>query len=282
MAKNVPKTTANTENNVYNQHKTTTCRITDEAEKNENTEPEKLLYVQQAQEFYHEPIENENSVFALIASGDINQLLESKLKYDADIESGKGQLSDDPLRNQIYHLVVCAAVVARTCIAAGMSEETAYTLSDIYIRRADICTSIEQVIELNNEMVMDYAVRMQRLRRTKRLSVPVRTAIKMISENTGKRLTVQQIADEAGYDRSHLHRLFKAEIGMGILIAAFVTIIVIVFFITVNDIFKAVNAFFHIGHNVCNIVQFFVNIAQCQCNIVKNVNDSCKHFAFLS
>ena len=63
---------------------------------------------------------------------------------------------------------------------------------------------------------MDYAVRMQRLRRAKRLSVPVRTAIKMISENTGKRLTVQQIADEAGYDRSHLHRLFKAEIGMGI------------------------------------------------------------------
>ena len=88
-----------------------------------------------------------------------------------------------------------------------MSEETAYTLSDIYIRRADICTSIEQVIDLNNEMVMDYAVRMQRLRRAKRLSVPVRTAIKMISENTGKRLTVQQIADEAGYDRSHLHRL---------------------------------------------------------------------------
>ena len=63
MAKNAPKTTANTENNVYNQHKTTTCRITDEDEKNENTEPEKLLYVQQAQEFYHEPIENENSVF---------------------------------------------------------------------------------------------------------------------------------------------------------------------------------------------------------------------------
>lgn len=40
MAKNAPKTTANTENNVYNQHKTTTCRITDEDEKNENTEPE--------------------------------------------------------------------------------------------------------------------------------------------------------------------------------------------------------------------------------------------------
>ena len=111
--------------------------------------PEKLLYVQQAQEFYHEPIGNENSVFALIASGDINQLLESKLKYDADIESGKGQLSDDPLRNQIYHLVVCAAVVARTCIAAGMSEETAYTSGLlVYIRRADIQTSIEQAESL--------------------------------------------------------------------------------------------------------------------------------------
>ena len=35
MAKNAPKTTANTENNLYNQHKTTTCRITDEDEKND-------------------------------------------------------------------------------------------------------------------------------------------------------------------------------------------------------------------------------------------------------
>lgn len=215
MAKNVPKTTANTENNVYNQHKTTTCRITDEDEKMKIPNPKAALCTA-GSGILPRAYRKWNSVFALIASGDINQLLEAKLKYDADIESGKGQLSDDPLRNQIYHLVVCAAVVARTCIAAGMSEETAYTLSDIYIRRADICTSIEQVIELNNEMVMDYAVRMQRLRRTKRLSVPVRTAIKMISENTGKRLTVQQIADEAGYDRSHLHRLFKAEIGMGI------------------------------------------------------------------
>ena len=35
MAKNALKTTANTKNNVYNQHKTTTCRITDEDEKND-------------------------------------------------------------------------------------------------------------------------------------------------------------------------------------------------------------------------------------------------------
>lgn len=41
MAKNAPKTTANTENNVYNQHKTTTCRITDEDEKNENNRTRK-------------------------------------------------------------------------------------------------------------------------------------------------------------------------------------------------------------------------------------------------
>ena len=191
---------------------TTVCTIgTDD-----DNEPEKLLYVQQAQEFFHEPVENENTVFAMIAAGDVDAILENKLKYGADPESGKGQLSDDPLRNQIYHLVVCAAVVARTCITAGMSEETAYTLSDIYIRRADKCTTVKQVMDINDEMLMDYAERMRGLRRAKRLSVPVRKAIKMISENTGKRLTVQQIADAAGYDRSHLHRLFKAEIGMGI------------------------------------------------------------------
>ena len=182
----------------------------------ENTEPEKLLYVQQAQDFFHEPVENENTVFALVAAGEVEKILENKLKYNAEPDSGKGQLSDDPLRNQIYHFVVCAAVVARTSLAAGMSEETAYTLSDVYIRRADKCTTVKQVMELNNEMIMDYAVRMRRLRRAKRLSVPVREAIRMITENAGKRLTAKHIAEAIGYDRSHLHRLFKAEIGMGI------------------------------------------------------------------
>ena len=195
---------------------TAKCNNSATDDKSMNTEPEKLLYVQQAQEFFHEPIENENTVFALIAAGDVDAILENKRKYSSASDSGKGRLSDDPLRNQIYHLVVCAALVARTCLAAGMSEETAYTLSDLYIRRADKCTTVKQVMELNDEMVMDYAVRMRRLRRAKRLSVPVRKAIKMISENTGKRLTVKQIAQTTGYDRSHLHRLFKAEIGMGI------------------------------------------------------------------
>lgn len=216
MPADLLKSSVNASSNIPEQTEAENQRLTDRDTKNEDNEPEKLLYVQQAQEFFHEPIENENTVFALIASGDVDKILENKLKYSADPDNGKGQLSDDPLRNQIYHFVVCAAVVARTCLAAGMSEETAYTLSDVYIRRADKCTSVKQVMELNDEMVMDYAVRMRRLRRAKRLSVPVRKAIKMISENTGKRLTVQQIADATGYDRSHLHRLFKAEIGIGI------------------------------------------------------------------
>lgn len=216
MPADLPKSSVDASSNIPEQTKAEKQRLTDRDTENDDNEPEKLLYVQQAQEFFHEPIENENTVFALIASGDVDKILENKLKYSAEPDSGKGQLSDDPLRNQIYHFVVCAAVVARTCLAAGMSEETAYTLSDVYIRRADKCTSVKQVMELNDEMVMDYAVRMRRLRRAKRLSVPVRKAIKMISENTGKRLTVQQIADATGYDRSHLHRLFKAEIGMGI------------------------------------------------------------------
>ncbi len=192
------------------------CTMVSTTGTDENTEPDKLLYVQQAQDFFHEPVENENTVFALVASGEVEKILENKLKYGADPESGKGRLSDHPLRNQIYHLVVCAALAARACIAAGMSEETAYTLSDLYIRRADKCTAVKQVMELNDNMVMDYAERMRRLRRAKRLSVPVRKAIKMIYENTGKHLTAKHIAETIGYDRSHLHRLFKAEIGMGI------------------------------------------------------------------
>lgn len=177
----------------------------------EQNELDYQLYIQREDEFYHEPESNENAVYKLIINGDTEQILENKLKYGKDPKQGKGTLSDNPLRNQIYHLVVNAALITRACVAAGMPGEAAYTLSDMYIRKADKCQSVNAVMELNDEMVMDYAERMKSLKKSKRLSPAVRKTVDYIISNLGQKLTAEKIAGMLGYNRSYLHTLFKEE-----------------------------------------------------------------------
>ena len=50
---------------------------------------------------------------------------------------GLGKLSDDPLRNLKYHLIITIAFITRYCIEGGLPMEEAYNLSDIYIQRVD-------------------------------------------------------------------------------------------------------------------------------------------------
>ncbi len=183
---------------------------------NEKNELDYQLYIQREDEFYHEPESNENAVHRLIINGDTEQILENKRKYGNNPKQSKGTLSDNPLRNQIYHLVVNAALITRACVAAGMPSEAAYTLSDMYIRKADKCQSVNAVMELNDEMVIDYAGRMRALRKSKRLSPAVRKTVDYIITNLGQKLTAEKIADTLGYNRSYLHTLFKEEMNTGI------------------------------------------------------------------
>ena len=70
-------------------------------------------------------------------------------------EDGRGKLSEDPVRNMIYHLVTAVAVISRMCIDTGMDADTAYTLGDIYISRADKAKSVEEVLDITAEMQID-------------------------------------------------------------------------------------------------------------------------------
>lgn len=167
----------------------------------------------------HPPYHEERTFYDLVAAGDINAIEELKAKYGAprqEFSSEKGTLSDDPLRNAIYHLVVNCTIMTRTCMSAGMPQEEGYTLSDLFIRRADRCKSVEQVHLLNDEMAMEFAQRMKKLHEAPALSPAVRKAVNFIYDNLGHKLSAETLANVAGYNRSYLAVLFKKETGLTI------------------------------------------------------------------
>lgn len=167
----------------------------------------------------HPPFHEEHTFYDLVAAGDIGAIEQLKAKYGTprqEIASEKGTLSDDPLRNAIYHLVVNCTIITRTCMSAGMPQEEGYTLSDLFIRRADRCKTVEQVHQLNDEMAVEFAQRMKKLHEYPKLSPAVRRAVNFIHDNLGQRLSAEMLAAVTGYSRSYLATLFKKETGLSI------------------------------------------------------------------
>lgn len=165
----------------------------------------------------HPPQKEEQEFYQMVVCGDIEGIEQLRRKYSGcrSDENEKGRLSPDPVRNEIYHLVANCTIITRKCIAAGMPQEDAFSLSDMFIRRADSCRTKEEVRDVNDDMALTFADLMNRLN-GRSYSKGVSFAIRYISDALHTRLTADEIAEKAGYQRNYFSELFRRETGVTI------------------------------------------------------------------
>jgi YesN/AraC family two-component response regulator len=96
----------------------------------------------------------------------------------------------------------------------GMNHDIAYTLSDIYIRKADKSTSAEEIIDMLGEMFTDFAERMKEIRKNNATSIHIRKCINYIYDHLADKLTVVSVAEYLNIDPSYLSKLFVKETGI--------------------------------------------------------------------
>ncbi len=171
------------------------------------------LYVQKMNGFTRLPFSSEMARYIDIQQGNVEAVRERFSKVRKNFSEGKGQLSDDPIRNLRYHLVVSVAVIARVCVAGGMGHDEAYTLGDIYIRKADVCNDYEGILDIFEEMRIDYAQRMHDMRKTTVISLHIRKCIDYIYEHLHEDLSVKTLSAVVGLETSYLSKLFSKETG---------------------------------------------------------------------
>ncbi len=172
------------------------------------------LYQQREHGFYHEAFEVEDDFLNLVITGNTAQIEENKRLYGDSPNEGKGNLSKDPLKNQIYHMVINTAMVTRACRQAGLAHELSYTLSDIYIQKTDACKTPAEVMELNDQMVMDFAKRMKDLHFGKTLSSDMNKVVNYIYDHLHTNIYVDDLSNLVNMSRGNLSRIFKKETGM--------------------------------------------------------------------
>jgi YesN/AraC family two-component response regulator len=181
---------------------------------NTNKDLNYRLYIQREEQFKRTSFDREMSFYHLVSSGNteaVKKYFEERIRKN--FNEGKGTLSDNPVTNKRYHLIISLAVISRICIMDGMNHDVAYTLGDIYIRKADKSTSEEEILELQYEMFMDFCKRMKEIRKNNATSIHIRKCIDYIYDHLAEKITVVDAAEHLKIDPTYLSKLFIRETG---------------------------------------------------------------------
>lgn len=168
-------------------------------------------FINREYSFKHSPFEQEFEFYDCVKSGDTEGVKRLMTPLGS---SGTGRLSEDPIRNLKYHFIVTVAMITRFCVEGGMEMESAYTLSDLYISKADKCTTDEQLRTLHREAVFDFTEQMNRIAHGTMYSKPVIMTMDYIYDNLHSKIAESDIAEYVSLSVSYLSRLFRKEVGV--------------------------------------------------------------------
>ena len=143
----------------------------------------------------HTPVENEMRFYEAVKRGDMDAARTLSTPLGGE---GFGVLSTDRLRNLKYHLVITVSFITRFCVEGGMERETAYNLSDLYIRKADLASSPEEINAIHSELITDFTERMAKLKNGSSYCYQVTKCMEYVYDHLHEKLMVSDIAEELG------------------------------------------------------------------------------------
>ena len=121
------------------------------------------------------------------------------------------------LRQEKNLFIVFTALVTRAAIEGGLSSETAFSLSDLYIRQIEIMKSTKEINEQSTKMIFDFAGRVHELLKINAYSYYVNQCCDYIQTNVYQSISVNQIAEDLKISPEHLSRIFKHETEMSVI-----------------------------------------------------------------
>lgn len=159
----------------------------------------------------HNTLALEQALMQMISKGDVGALCEW-LSHAPSVRGGV--IANDALRQLKNTFIVTATLASRAAIKGGMSAEDALSLSDEYIRKCELLSSGEQIINLQYHMVLEYTRRVERIRLGKTPSKLLMKVTNYVQHNLSKPIDIEALADSMFISRTHLAAKFKQETGM--------------------------------------------------------------------
>lgn len=169
-----------------------------------------LLHNNAEKGFIHTTYQEESQRFHYLMNGDPRAIEDSMHLMNPDIQ---GKLSLDPVRNIRYLYVINIGLATRYMIEAGIPQETVYSTSDLYIQKADLAQTVEEIQELNREVWTVFVETVRTYKKESMYSKPILFCLNYIDSHFNERITLESIAMQINLNPCYLATLFKKETG---------------------------------------------------------------------
>ena len=128
----------------------------------------------------------------------------------------RATLADDIMRSLKNSLIASCAFMARAAIDGNVDSETAFTLSDIYIRAIEEQNTRQKLESLEYDMVIGFCSLVQ-VSEMKGITPPVAKACRFIKDNVMSKLSLADIAEHVHLSPNYLTTLFSQELGQSVM-----------------------------------------------------------------
>jgi transcriptional regulator, araC family len=162
-------------------------------------------------EAVHNTLTLEQTIMNFVRHGDVSAMKEW-IKSAPAVRPGK--LSSDTLRQLKNTFIVTATLVSRSAIRGGMDANDALSLSDAYIQKCELLSSVEAIVNLQFHMVLEYTERVERLKLGKTPTKLLTDIANYVQKHLTEPVNIEALSKAVFVSRTHLAVKFKKETGM--------------------------------------------------------------------
>lgn len=143
----------------------------------------------------HTSYAQEKAILECVSNGDIHALENTYYSLPTTVY-GKMTSSNSKLKLLFYASIANTTLVTRYAIEGGLNEETAFSLSDVYIRKMEQCTDVDALMKLNEQMAIEFTLRVAEAKKTPKnyYSPAISRVIDYIYHGKNKTLTLNLLA----------------------------------------------------------------------------------------
>ncbi len=152
----------------------------------------------------------------------MNRLREGNPNY-LDALAHSYSLSDGPrfdvgdsLRRAKSTSIVLLTLCSRAAIEGGVNPSVAYTLNDYYMQMIEDCKNIAETSTACSTLMEDYVQRVQQTKVKNDISGQIRSVCDYIAMHIKEKLSIPQLAKQAGYTEYYFSHKFKNEVGYSV------------------------------------------------------------------
>lgn len=171
-------------------------------------EVETLKNTKREHGFVHQSQNEDMIKYKYMQAGDMRSVEANRATF---IPAIQGCLSKDPIRNLRYLFIVSTGLASRFAVEGGLDLETAYSISDLYIQRADELHDPDELCELSDAMFAHYTREMAKLRKKAVIPRPIRQCIDYIHSHLHEKISLSTLAEITDHSASYLATIFKNE-----------------------------------------------------------------------